>query len=156
MAEKVDTRFRRLESHEVVLAWDMLFAAIKKSELYSDDTSILNMLMDAVGGRYQCWIFLDGDGMKGVVMTQIFSVLNRRKLMVVHANSFEGGIGDDGWGLIWRKLLQFGQGEHCNEFEVFTENPRVKAILRGLEFDEKAMFRKEITPCQQAAAQAAK
>ena len=153
-AKAVDTRFRRLEAHEVMMAWDMLFYAIKRSEIYTDDVQIANLLMDCSRAS-QCWIFKDGEGLKAVICTKMFMFLDRKYLMVTHANSFDGGVDDDGWRLILGKLLQFGHGEKCQGIEVFSENPRLRAIMLGLGFEEMKFFRKEIT-CHQEAEPAAK
>lgn len=151
-AVKIDTRFRRLEGHEVVFAWDLLFSAIKKSELYKTDAEIVNLLMGCVA-RGHCWIFKD-DGLKAIVVTKVFDSTNTRTLLIEHANSFEGGLEDEGWRLIYGKLLQFAAGERCSVIETFTTHPRLKDLLRSLDFEEMAMFRKEI-PWAAAAAQAA-
>lgn len=153
--KRVDTRFRRLEGHEVIIGWDMLFDAIAKSELYTDAT-IANMLMDCVGQRSQCWIFKESDGLKCVVITKLFSVAGGRKLLIDHTNSFEGGVDESGWSLIYGRLLQYGQGCQCNEIEAFTDNAKIKQLLRERGFSESSVFRKEITSCPQEAEPAAK
>lgn len=147
VAKPVDMRFRRLEAHEVIMAWDMLWAAIKRSELYSDDRHLLALMMESVGQRYQCWIFRDADGLKGVFSTKMFTLLGKKTLMLMHANTIDGGIDDSGWALIHEKLLQFAAGERCHEIEIYTDHPRLKALLRKFDFAEKSVFRKAVPLC---------
>lgn len=147
MSSEVATvaNLRLLNQHEVALAWHMIFFAVKKSELYRDDTQIVNLLLDAHAGRIQCWILKGDEGLKAVIMTQMFwnKYTGNKTFTLTHANSLES-VSDDEWSRIYGTLIQFARGEHCNRIEVFTDNGRAKDILRQHDFSEQSVYRKEI------------